>query len=253
MLNIQGVSAGYGKKEVLSHIDLSVEKGKITTLIGANGCGKSTLLKTIVGLVPMTTGDILSDGVFLRTLSPADRAKRIAYLPQGKNIPDISVGRMVLHGRFPHLSYPRKYRKSDLAIAQAAMQRMGIDSLSEMPMSSLSGGMRQKVYIAAALAQDTPIILMDEPTTYLDIGEQLRFMKMVRSLSDAGKTIVLVLHDIVSALRVSDHIAVLHEGTIAAYGSPADILSTDILHQIYGISVRSGDTASGLQYYYELD
>ena len=131
--------------------------------------------------------------LFQENLSRAELARSIAYLPQGKNVPDISADRMVLHGRFPYLNYPRRYRESDFQIAREAMRQMGIEELAGMQMSRLSGGMRQKVYLAMALAQEAPAIVMDEPTTYLDIGQQMKFAGIVRRLSGEGKTIVLVL------------------------------------------------------------
>ena len=137
-------------------------------------------------------------------MSRAELARGAAYLPQGKNVPDISAGRMVLHGRFPYLEYPRRYGPRDYAIAGEAMGQLGIEELAARPMAQLSGGMRQKVYIAMALAQQAPVIIMDEPTTYLDIGQQLRFGEMVRKLSEEGKTVLLVLHDILLALKLSD-------------------------------------------------
>ncbi|MCI9652319.1 MAG: ABC transporter ATP-binding protein [Lachnospiraceae bacterium] len=145
--------------------------------------------------------------LFQENLSRAELARSIAYLPQGKNVPDISADRMVLHGRFPYLNYPRRYRESDFQIAREAMRQMGIEELAGMQMSRLSGGMRQKVYLAMALAQEAPAIVMDEPTTYLDIGQQMKFAGIVRRLSGEGKTIVLVLHDILLALKISHRIA----------------------------------------------
>ena len=173
MISMENVSAGYGKCEVLHKVSLEISGEGITTLIGANGCGKSTLLRVLLGFLPLWDGDVRIDGISLKEMPGAELAKRVAYLPQGKDVPDISAERMVLHGRFPYLSYPRRYRKADYEIAEAAMEQMGILPFAGKQMSRLSGGMRQKVYIAMALAQQAGIIVMDEPTTYLDIGQQL--------------------------------------------------------------------------------
>ncbi|MBQ2326546.1 MAG: ABC transporter ATP-binding protein [Clostridia bacterium] len=155
MIKLHNVCAGYGGREVLHGVDLEAEKGQVTTIIGVNGCGKSTLLKTIMGFVPISGGDITVDGRSIKNMTEQELAREIAYLSQGKNVPDISAGRMVLHGRFPYLSYPRKYRRSDYEAAADAMARMGIADLSDRMMTELSGGMRQKVYIAMALAQQS--------------------------------------------------------------------------------------------------
>ena len=251
MLETVNLHAGYGKEEILHGASLECPSGKITTLIGANGCGKSTLLKTVLGMLPVTGGEIIADGVSTQTLSPSESAKRIAYVAQGKNIPDITVGRMVLHGRFPYLSYPRRYAKADFEAAQNAMEQMGISQLADKLMSELSGGMRQKVYIAMALCQQADIILMDEPTTYLDIGQQLKLADSVRQLAESGKTVLLVLHDILLALKISDRIAVMENGVISQTGTPEEILASDILSKIYGVGVKTLNTPDGTEYYYE--
>lgn len=249
-------SAGYGHgsvhDEILHNIDFTAEKGKITTIIGHNGCGKSTLLKALLGFLPLDSGEILIDGTPLSQLSAQEAARKMAYLPQGKGIPDISAGRMVLHGRFPYLNYPRKYKKTDFDIARSAMEQMGIADLAEKHMAELSGGLRQKVYIAMALAQQAPIIVMDEPTTYLDIGQQLKFAELVRELAENGKTVILVLHDILLALKISDSIAAMKNGQIVQVGTADEILKSNVLEDIYGVRINSVMTPNGLQYYYEM-
>ncbi len=251
-IELENVYAGYGKSEILHGVDLEVPAGKITTLIGSNGSGKSTLLRAVLGLVPLSGGDIRLEGASVRGMSRAELARRAAYLPQGKNVPDISAGRMVLHGRFPYLEYPRRYGPRDYAVAEEAMGQMGIGDLAGRPMAQLSGGMRQKVYIAMALAQQAPVIIMDEPTTYLDMGQQLRFGKMVRELAQEGKTILMVLHDILLALKLSDRIAALEEGKIAGCGAPEEILGAGVVERLYGVRVGTLETDRGIQYYYDM-
>ena len=252
MVEIQNLTAGYGRETVLHDISFTAEAGRITTILGQNGCGKSTLLKAIAGTLP-SDGAILLDGQDAKNLSPQERAKRIAYLSQGKNVPEITVGRLVLHGRFPYLRYPRQYREADHRIAEEAMAQMGITALADKPMATLSGGMRQKAYIAMALAQQSPVILMDEPTTYLDIGQQMKFAQMARDLARGGKTMILVLHDIALAQRISDRILVLDSGTVRASGTGTEILASGILEQIYGVRIRCAESQRGTQYYYEMD
>ncbi len=252
MVEMEDVRAGYGKVEILRGVDFRAESGEITTIIGTNGSGKSTLLRTLLGFLPMRSGDIRIDGISINSISRTELARKIAYLPQGKNVPDISAGRMVLHGRFPYLTYPRKYREEDMRIARQAMEQMGIAELSEQHMSRLSGGMRQKVYIAMALAGQAPVIVMDEPTTYLDIGQQVKFAETVRQLADEGKTVVLVLHDILLALKISARIAALGEGKVIWSGTPEEMLAQDMAKRLYGVAVGAVRTGAGTQYFYEI-
>ena len=251
MVEMEDVRAGYGKVEILRGVDFRAESGEITTIIGTNGSGKSTLLRTLLGFLPMRSGDIRIDGISTKDISRTELARRIAYLPQGKNVPDISAGHMVLHGRFPYLTYPRKYRETDVRIARQAMEQMGIAELSEQHMSRLSGGMRQKVYIAMALAGQAPAIVMDEPTTYLDIGQQVKFAETVRQLSKEGKTVVLVLHDILLALKISARIAALGEGKVIWSGTPGEMLEQNVSQRLYGVAVGAARTDAGTQYFYE--
>ncbi len=252
MIEVCNLSAGYGKTEVLHNISLSASCGEITTVIGNNGCGKSTLLKSIVGLLPIQSGKIIIDGADTDNISSGERARLLAYLPQVKGVPDICAGRMVLHGRFPYLSYPRRYSRTDLDIASSAMEQMGISSLADRQMSELSGGTRQKVYIAMALAQRAPVVMLDEPTVYLDIGQRKKLAETLRSLADSGKTILLVLHDILLALKISDKIAVIDNGGIAMCESPGEILESGLINRIFGINIKSVSDNGSIQYYYEL-
>lgn len=206
----------------------------------------------MLGFLPISAGNVGIDGIPIKNMPQAELARHIAYLPQGKNVPDISADRMVLHGRFPYLSYPRRYREADFQIAQEAMRQMGIEELAGMHMSRLSGGMRQKVYIAMALAGQAPAIVMDEPTTYLDIGQQVKFAGMARQLAKDGKTVILVLHDILLALKISDRIAALQEGRILWNGTPEEMLEQNVAKRLYGVTVGAARTEAGLQYFYEI-
>jgi iron complex transport system ATP-binding protein len=251
MIRISNLSAGYEKENVLHQISLCCEKGKITTLVGPNGCGKSTLLKTIVGMLPIREGEALLEDVQLGSLSKRARAQRIAYLSQGKNLPDITVERMVLHGRFPYLSYPRKYRLADYEKAHKAMAMMGVEEYADKLLCTLSGGMRQKVYLAMALCQEADVILMDEPATYLDISQQIKMYELCRRLADEGKTILMVSHDLIAALKHSDHIVVMKEGHMMSAGAPAELLETDVIRDCFGVEavafVHDGET----EYFYK--
>ena len=165
MLEIKNMTAGYPGHPVLQDVSLTIPDGAVTVLAGPNGSGKSTLLKALTGILP-ASGSAVLDGQELLTLSGRERARKVAFLPQNRQIPEINVKNLVLHGRFPYLSYPRRYRQEDLRIAEEAMDKMGLAELAERSLTTLSGGQRQKAYIAMALAQDTPVVLLDEPNTY---------------------------------------------------------------------------------------
>lgn len=252
MIELEQVRAGYGRTEILHGVDFRAEQGEITTVIGTNGSGKSTLLRALLGFLPLSAGEAKVDGISTKNMSRSELARKIAYLPQGKNVPDITADRLVLHGRFPYLSYPRRYRETDFGIASEAMRQMGIEELTGIQMSKLSGGMRQKVYIAMALAGQAPIIVMDEPTTYLDIGQQVKFAGIVRQLAKEGKTIVMVLHDILLALKISHRIAALAEGRIVWSGTPEEMLEQNVAQMLYGVAVGAARTDEGVQYFYKL-
>jgi iron complex transport system ATP-binding protein len=200
MLEIKNVTAGYPGRPVLQDISLTVPRGAVTVIAGPNGCGKSTLLKALAGILP-AAGSVTLDGGELLTMSGRERARKVAFLPQNRQIPEITVKNLVLHGRFPYLSYPRRYRQQDREVARAAMERLGIAQLASEPLSTLSGGQRQRVYIAMALAQETEYILLDEPTTYLDMGSGFALMDILKELAEGGKGIVAVLHDLPLALE----------------------------------------------------
>lgn len=245
MIELSHISTGYGIKIILNDVSVAFEKGKLTSIIGANGCGKSTLLKTILGILPSKSGNVTIDGARLKEMSRNDIARRIAYLSQKKNTPDMTVEQLVLHGRFPHLSYPRRYTDQDRVIAVGVMEQMGIVEYAHKPLYSLSGGMKQNSYIAMALAQETDYILLDEPTTYLDIAHQLELMKILRSLADSGKGIVAVMHDLPMAFTFSDKIILINDGRIVDDERPEKIYERNVIDKVFGIALdRSKDGRS---------
>ena len=248
MLELKNISVGYGSKTVLDGVTASFEKGKLTSIIGVNGCGKSTLLKAMLGILPPSSGEIVIDGNNVRELTRNDIAKRIAYLAQGKSMPDMTVEQMVLHGRFPYLSYPRRYQEIDRKIARKAMEAVGISHLSATPLWKLSGGMRQSASIAMALAQNTDYILLDEPTTYLDIAHQLELMKLLRQLANSGKGIIAVMHDLPLAFDCSDELAIIHNGNIAKKATPVDLCDSSIIKDIFNVQIERMEKN---QFYYQ--
>lgn len=249
MIEVKNVTAGYARQTVLSGVSASFEKGTLSGIIGVNGSGKSTLLKAMLGLLPVTQGDVVVDGVALSTLKRREIARRIAYLAQGKSTPDMTVMQMVMHGRFPYLDYPRRYTGRDREIALSAMERVGIAELAQKPLRSLSGGMRQNAYIAMALAQDTDYILLDEPTTYLDISHRLALMRILRELADGGKCIVCVMHDLPLAFDFSDSLALLDNGSIVAQDTPSALDGSPMLEKVFGVRIKQ-DPAHKYSYQY---
>lgn len=249
MIEVFELCAGYPGKTVLQNLSLNFPSAELTVIAGPNGCGKSTLLKSICGILPPTSGEVRLDGVPFPALPHP--ARQIAYLPQHRPTPDITAERLVLHGRFPYLSYPRRYGKRDIELARAALERMGLAEAANVPVASLSGGMRQKVYLAMILAQDTPSVLLDEPTTYLDPAHQLQTMAHARALCAGGKTVVMVLHDLPLALRAADRIVVMERGKAVCAGKPEEVFQSGLLDGVFGVSVRRVETPGGWRYYYE--
>lgn len=250
MLNVCGLTAGYGSKMILRDLSFQAEQGAITTLIGINGCGKTTLLKTLIGLLPLASGEILADEQPLSTLSGAKRAQKIAYLPQNRDVPAMTVEELVLQGRFPYLSYPRRYRKEDYDLTEKMLSQFDLLPFRDRMLSDLSGGMRQKAYLAMALVQSSPILLLDEPTSYLDIGHQFSLTDTLQMLRNQQKTILLVLHDLLLALSVSDRILLMDQGTILFSGSPDELLKTDLISRVFGVSIGILEDKEGIHYYY---
>ena len=239
MVEIRNLHAGYDEKNVLKGLSLSFPKGQVTVILGPNGCGKSTLLKSLVGLTPRVSGEIRMDGLLHTGLSRGEVARKIAYLPQNKTAGDMTVEQLVLHGRFPYLRYPRRYRPEDRQAAKQAMAQLGLEHLAGEPLNRLSGGTRQKCFIAMALAQDAPTILMDEPLSFLDISHQLKLLTLCRQLAAEGKAVVLVLHDLALALEYAHRVVLMEAGTVRQVGTPEEILSTGNLEQVFGVKVST--------------
>lgn len=245
MVEIHHLAAGYGGQPVLHSLDVSFHTGELTVIVGPNGSGKSTLLRTLVGLTTKMAGSITLGGKDFQSLSASALAQQIAYLPQNKRAPDMTVAQLVLHGRFPYLHYPRRYRQSDRDKAHAAMEQLGIAHLADTPVPQLSGGTQQKCYIAMALCQDSPVILMDEPLSFLDISHQLDLMALVKDLARQGKAMVLVLHDLALALQWADRIILLADGVIRQIGCPEELLSSGQLEAVFGVQIHRREAPLG--------
>ena len=238
MIAIKDLYSGYGDDDILKGVSLNILNNKLTVIAGPNGCGKSTLLKTISGIIKKTSGSIFIDNVDLSNISPLDRAKRIAYLSQNRSVPDIAVKNLVLHGRFPYLSYPRRYRAEDREAVDIALERMGIEGLRDKMVSELSGGERQKVYIAMALAQGSDYLLLDEPTTFLDISHQFQLLDLAKELCSENKSVVMVLHNLESALSIADSFILLDKGKLLFEGSVDDVYSSKLIDKVFNVEIK---------------
>lgn len=251
MIQIENLYAGYAGKTVLKGIHLEFRPGELLAVLGPNGCGKSTLLRTVNGLLPKASGKIRIDDIPIEDLRIKEIARKMTYLPQVRAVPNITAGKLVLHGRFPHLAYPRRYRSEDYEIVHQALCMVGAEELSDCPLNELSGGQQQKIYLAMALAQDTATIFMDEPTTYLDVGCQLEVMELGRRLADEGKSVVMVLHELCLALRYAHRIALICQGKICQIGTPQELYQSHVLEQVMGVSLGCVETEQGIRYYYK--
>ena len=249
MISITDLHASYDGAEILHGISAAFPEGKISVIMGPNGCGKSTTLRSLVRMVPEMSGSLTLDGQDLGLLTPRELARRIAYLPQSRNVPDISVERLVLHGRFPYLSYPRRYRKEDREKVTRALEWVDLKDLKERKMENLSGGQRQKAYLAMALAQDTEVILMDEPTTFLDIKNQFEMLDRARSLANGGKTVIMILHDFESILHYADHVVLVAAGRVLATGDAETVLRSPEVKRAFGVEPWFYETDDGLHCY----
>lgn len=234
---MKSVSGGYGRKQVLYNIDAAFESGRITSIIGKNGCGKSTLLQMCCGLLTPSEGSITIDGVNIAIIKHADLAKKISYLSQSHSAGSITVRSLVSHGRFPYLGYPRKYSSEDKRKIADAMELAEVTDIADKYANELSGGQLQRAYIAMLLAQDTDIMLLDEPATYLDMSSQLELMELAVKLKNAGKAIVMVVHDINTALIYSDNIIAMDSGSIIETGSPRHISQSEAVQDSLGIEI----------------
>ena len=233
----ENISVSYGKKQVLRNLTFEVPQGKIVTLIGPNGCGKSTLLRTFSRAVTPSSGHVLLDDQPISSFPPKKLAQRIAYLPQEYSAPpDIDVRTLVSCGRYPHSSLGRDMTAADTAAIDRALALTGMSELQRQTLATLSGGERQRARIAMNLAQQPEILILDEPTTYLDIGYQVEVLELVRELNRSlGLTVLMVLHDLNLAARYSDLLCAIRDGRLYAAGTPCEVITAGHLQKIFGI------------------
>lgn len=249
-LQAEHLWAGYGHRVVVEDFSCAFRPGEVTVLLGRNGCGKSTLLRALGGLLPALKGRVFLDGQDMAAYRPARRAQLLATLPQGRDVPDITARRLVLHGRFPYLAYPRRYGPAEQALAEAALARVGIPALADRPLKRLSGGQRQKVYLAMLLCQDSPVMLLDEPTTYLDIGQKYEMLELIAQVNAMGKTVVMVLHDLPLAFSYSHQVVVLEKGRLAALGPADQVFASGVPARVFGVKSQALEVDGRQEYFF---
>lgn len=237
LLKADNIVAGYDKKIIIDGINITIPRNKISVIIGANGCGKSTLLKTLSRLIQPASGKILLDEENLSDIAPKQLAKILGLLPQSPVAPEgITVADLVGRGRFPYQSFFKGLGKTDYEAVEEALEIMGITDLANHSLDELSGGQRQRVWIAMALTQETDILLLDEPTTFLDISYQVEILDLLTDLNrKRGTTIVMVLHDINLSARYADHLFALHRGKLISEGAPSDIITVALIKQVFNL------------------
>lgn len=238
-LRTENLTAGYDGKRIIDDLNLRLPAGKITALLGPNGCGKSTLLKCFSRLLTPTEGRIWLNDNALNRLSTRQLARQLSLLPQQHQVPEgVTVRELVGYGRSPWLPLWGRLSAQDRQRVERALERTGVASLAEQPLSALSGGQRQRAFLALLLAQDTPLVLLDEPTTWLDINHQVELMKLMRELQRMGKTVVTVLHDLNQASRYCDHLVVLEGGKVQAQGTPERVLTANMLREVFHLEAE---------------
>lgn len=246
-IEVQSITAGYGKHIILEDVSVRIPKGKVTMIIGPNGCGKSTLLKHIARIKRPGKGRILLEQKDMAKLSAKAIAKKMAILPQSPVAPSgLLVKELVSFGRFPYQKPMGPLQKEDMEIIERSMKQTGILAQKDALVETLSGGQRQRAWIALALAQNTDIIVLDEPTTYLDISYQLELLELLKQMNtDSGQTIIMVLHELNLACRYADHIIGMKQGKILFEGKPNDVITPEHLHDLYGIRVQLQKSKDG--------
>jgi len=238
-ISFNNLSLGYGSHTVLENINLELPSGCITALLGPNGCGKSTLLKSITKILTPTKGEVKFQGKDISKIDTKIFSTQISLLPQVQPIPEgITVETLISYGRSPYTGFWGKVTQSDKNFMYQVMEEVGVLELKDSYLNELSGGQRQRAWLAMVLAQDTPYILLDEPTTYMDINHQVELMSILRRLNKKGKTIIVVLHDINQAARYCDHLVLLKKGKLIAQGSPEKMITQDMMKDVFEIDTH---------------
>ncbi|MBP2475190.1 iron complex transport system ATP-binding protein [Crossiella equi] len=239
-LEATGLTLGYGENVIVDGLDFSVLDGTVTAVIGPNGCGKSTLLRALGRLIAPRRGHVLLDGKRIDKTPTREVAKVLGVLPQTPTAPEgLTVADLVARGRHPHQSWYKQWSSDDEDTVSEALRMTGMLEFAERTLDQLSGGQRQRAWISMALAQGTDLLLLDEPTTYLDLAHQVDVLDLVQRLHhEAGRTVVMVLHDLNLAARYADRLVAMRAGKIVAQGNPSDVLTEDLLREVFGLEAK---------------
>lgn len=239
-ISVSNIQVNFATKSVLKGISWQIKKGSITSLIGPNGCGKSTLLKVINGIIRSDLGEVQIDGKELQRYTTKELAQKIAFLPQVPEIPkDMTVEELVYCGRYPYQNWWKNTAEEDRKAVDYALKMTKTSHLRGQLVNSLSGGERQRTWIAMAIAQEPEILILDEPTTYLDINHQLEVLELLKQLNtEQGLTVVMVLHELNQAAQFSHLLGVIHEGYLVAQGSPKHVLTQELVRSVFGVEVQ---------------
>ena len=235
-LRADGVTLGYERRTVSTDLSLAIPDGSFTVVVGPNACGKSTLLRSLARLLRPAAGEVVLDGTSIHRMPTKEVARRVGLLPQTALAPEgITVGELVARGRYPHQNLFRQQSDADRRAVADAMDATRVTDLATVPVDELSGGQRQRVWVAMALAQETGILLLDEPTTFLDIAHQIELMDLFARLHAGGATLVAVLHDLNHAARYATHLVVMKDGAVVAQGRPAEVVTAELVEEVFGL------------------
>lgn len=236
-LEAANINVSYGDSQIIEDLSLRIPDGKFTVIVGPNACGKSTLLRTLARIIRPDKGSVILDGKQIERVPAREVARILGLLPQSSIAPNgISVADLVARGRYPHQTFLQRWTEADEKAVNWAMQTARVDDLATRTVDELSGGQRQRVWIAMVLAQETPLLLLDEPTTFLDISHQIELLNLLRNLNRRqGNTIVAVLHDLNQACRYADHIVAMRQGHVVAEGNPREIMTAELVGTVFGL------------------
>lgn len=242
MLQANSLTLGYGQTQVIEDLQLTIPKGKITVFVGANGCGKSTLLRSLARLIKPQSGEIILNGMELKKQSTKAVAKNLAILPQTPLAPEgLTVLQLVKQGRYPHQSWLKQWSTEDESVVNRVLELTGMKEFEEKTVDSLSGGQRQRAWIAMTLAQKTDVLLLDEPTTYLDLSHQIEILDLLFELNEnENRTIVMVLHDLNLACRYAHHIVAIFNKNIYSQGKPEEVITTQMVQDVFSMRCEIG-------------
>ncbi len=233
-IRVSDLSVALDGRSIINGLNVDVPANAVTAIVGPNGCGKSTLLRSMCGILPAATGTITAGGTDISTLSRKQISQRVSFMAQSAIAPEgITVRELVARGRFPYQSWLNQWSREDEAAVDTAIRRANLSDITDRKVHHLSGGQRQRAWLGLVLAQDTPTVLLDEPTTFLDIGHQHALLRLVGDLTNDGRTVITVLHDLQQAVHYADFLVIMNRGEIVATGSPKETITTDLISEVF--------------------